>query len=76
MLIQVGFLRQMQDIFPTFLLSISMHLLVAFLLPLFGNDWIQLIAGTLIGAAYFLLASKLLHFTELHDLIALVKKQK
>jgi O-antigen/teichoic acid export membrane protein len=76
MLIQVGFLRQMQDIFPTFLLSVSMHLLVVFLLPLFGNDWIQLIAGTLIGAAYFLLASKLLHFTELHDLIALVKKQK
>ncbi len=75
-LINVGFIRQMQDIFPTLILSLSMFLLVLLVIHYLEGCLVQLIVGVLVGAVYFLLVSKLLHFTELQDLIAMVKNQK
>lgn len=76
-LIRVGYFRQMHDLFPTFLLSISMGGVVYFImnqLP-FSNFWL-LITGTCIGIIYYVSLSMLFKFNEFQELLELFKRRK
>lgn len=76
-LINVGFLRQMQDILPTLALSFSMGGVVytsIFFLPT-HNYSIQLIIGIIIGLTYYISLAKLFKFNEMSEIISMIKKQ-
>jgi O-antigen/teichoic acid export membrane protein len=66
-LIQVGFLRQLRDVFPAFCLSISMFLLVLFVAHFFETYSVQLIVSIPVAVVYYYIASKLFRFSELKE---------
>ncbi|MBO5445301.1 MAG: lipopolysaccharide biosynthesis protein [Muribaculaceae bacterium] len=72
-LIHVGFLRQMRDLIPTMLYSLSMGLIVYLTVTLLPNDILRLTCGTVIGIAYYLLVTKLTHSSDLKELLSLIK---
>ena len=73
-LIHVGFIRQMRDISGVLITSLSMLLLVYFVIQIFSNSLLQLIVGIMVGAAYFALICFLFKFEEIDYLKSLVKK--
>lgn len=76
-LIEVGFYRQMRDLLPIFLLSVSMGITVYFIIKtLLISPIYQLIIGTLIGIIYYVIFASLFKFTEFKDLLQLLKQRK
>lgn len=75
LLIQVGFLRQMRDLLPTLLLSLTMWVLVYALVHVLPGLWLQLVVGVLAGMAYYLGLARLLRFPEMGELLSLVRKK-
>lgn len=75
-LINVGYLRQMRDIAPTLLLSVSMMFLVQFIYRLFPTPIMQLIGGGIIGVVSYAGLSYLLKFPEIEDLHYLLRIRK
>ena len=73
-LIHVGFIRQMRDISSVLITSLSMLLLVYFVIQIFSNSLLQLIVGIVLGATYFALICFLFKFEEIDYLKSLVKK--
>ena len=76
LLIQVGFLRQMRDLLPTLLLSLTMWVLVYALVNVLPGLWLQLVVGVLAGMAYYLGLAQLLRFPEMGELLSLIRKNK
>ena len=76
LLIQVGFLRQMRDLLPTLLLSLTMWVLVYALVHVLPGLWLQLVVGVLVGMAYYLGLAWLLRFPEMGELLLLIRKNK
>ena len=75
-LIHVGYFRQMRDLMPIFLLSISMGCIVYFTINLFHiHPIVQLSIGIVIGILYYVLFSLLFKFTEFKELLQLLKKK-
>lgn len=73
--INVGFFRQMKDLFPTILLSLSMGLLAFSMTFFFQNAYIQLMMGVSIGFLYYLLMARAFGFAELHELFLIVNRK-
>lgn len=74
--INVGFSKQMKDLFPTLLLSLSMGGLVFSMIFLFQNVYIQLLTGVSIGFFYYFFMARVFGFTELHELFLVVNRKK
>ena len=75
-LINVGFIRQMRDLMPTFLLSVSMGAVVYFTINIISfHPIVQLSIGIIIGILYYILLALLLKFTEFKELIQLLKRK-
>ena len=76
-LIGVGFIRQMRDLFPIFILSVSMGIIVYFsinslsLLP-----YIQLTIGICIGIIYYFLMAVIFKFDEFKELFSIILRRK
>lgn len=66
-LINVGFLKQMKDVFPTYFLSLVAFVLAFGVVHLFDNNWAQLIVGGLAGAGFYLGGAVLFKMPELQD---------
>lgn len=75
-LINVGFLKQMQDITPTLILSTVMFGAVFASIHYIDNYYTQLVVGIIIGAAIYLGGTYLLKFPELKEVITLYKDLK
>lgn len=75
-LIHIGFLKQMRDLLPTLLLGLSMFALVLFVNRFIDAALWKLVAGTLIGALYYVSCSILFRFSELKEIFSLAKKDK
>jgi O-antigen/teichoic acid export membrane protein len=75
-LIQIGFLKQMRDLAPVFFASFSMCFVVWLVTRLFASDILKLAAGTIVGAVYYFLVSKIGKSEELRELIATLKELK
>ena len=81
--INVGFIKQMKDIMPSFLLSMAMMAAVFFVQSLIPNIYLKLIAGITTGISFYYVFSVLLKFEELedaktilHDMIQRKRKKK
>lgn len=72
-LIQVGFLVQMKDILPTLLYSLSMGLLVFWIVTITPGLWMKLIVGVAVGLLYFIIVNKLTNSSDLKEAIAMIK---
>ena len=70
-LIQVGFLRQMQDLLPTLMLSLTMWGVVHVIISCISGLIFQLIIGILSGVIYYVTAALLFRFPEVRELITL-----
>lgn len=76
LLIQVGFLRQMRDLLPTLLLSLTMWGVVYILVNVLSGLWLQLIVGIIVGIIYYTAISYLFKFQELKELVSILRKNK
>lgn len=75
-LIGVGFFRQMSDLMPTFLLSVSMGAFVYLIINILNIHPIaQLVIGIVIGILYYVLLALLFKFTEFKELLQLLKRK-
>lgn len=76
-LINVGFLRQMHDLFPILGLSFSMGAFVYLIIQLISlNPIVELSIGICIGIIYYILLSILFKFSEINELLDLLKRKK
>jgi len=76
-LINVGFLRQMHDLFPILGLSFSMGSFVYLIIRLMSlNPIVELSLGICIGIIYYILLSILFKFSEFNELLNLLKRKK
>ena len=75
-LIQVGYFRQMRDLMPTFSLSVSMGVVVYLAINTFSiNPIAQLGIGIFIGILYYVLLALLFKFSELKELLQLLRRK-
>lgn len=74
-LIQVGFLRQMRDLLPTLLLSLSMWGVVYRITSCLSGIILQLIVGIVAGMVYYIALSALFHFPELKELYSIIRRK-
>ncbi len=73
-LIQVGFMKQMQDLTPTLLYALSMGALVWCVIQWIPNMVLQIIIGILVGIIYYLGIAKLTKSADLEYVIILLKE--
>ena len=71
-MINVGYMRQMKDILPSFLLAITMFGIVLFVNSLFDSFYLQIFVGGLVGCLFYLCVSILLRFEELKEVKNLI----
>lgn len=74
-LIQVGFFRQMRDLFPILLLSFSMWIVIYFFSTILLNNLIQLFVGIMVGTIYYMAVSYLFRFPELDELLTIIHRR-
>lgn len=74
-LIQLGFVKQMLDLFPILINSIVMGGLVYFLTCLLSGYMLQILLGSIGGIIYYLLSSHIFHSQDLKYLFSLVKRK-
>ena len=76
-LINVGFLRQMHDLFPILGLSFSMGSFVYLIIHIMSlNPIVELSLGICIGIIFYILLSILFKFSEFNELLDLLKRKK
>lgn len=71
-LIQVGFLRQIRDLLPTLLLSLSMWGVVYVVISYLPGTMLQLIVGIVTGIIYYIALSALFKYPELKEVYSII----
>lgn len=74
-MINVGFIRQMRDIMPTFLVCVVMFAVVYYVQFLMGSSWLTLVVGILLGAVIFLSLTYIFRFSELEEVLIIIKSK-
>ena len=74
-LIHVGFLRQIQDLMPTLLLSLTMWAVVYYTTTLCSDSLLQLVVGVLAGVIYYLSFAFFFCFPELKEILSIVRRK-
>jgi len=75
-LINLGFIKQMKDLLPTYGLSLLIFIVVFGINQFFDNLWLQLIIGLSVGALLYLGLAYLFGFSELQDLKYMMNRKK
>ena len=75
-LINCGYIKQMHDLMPAFLLSLLTFVVAIGMTHVFENLWSQLIIGTLSGASIYLGLALMLKMDELQDVKYMLKIKK
>ena len=75
-IINVGFIKQMQDLSPTLLLSIAIFIINIVIVQLVSNMILQLVIGITLSAVIFLFIVYLFRFSELEDILYLIRRNK
>lgn len=73
--VHMGYLKQMKDLIPIWLLGFSMFILVSIFVCISKNIWIQLLAGASIGILYYVIVSMLFKFEEWNDIRYMLNRQ-
>lgn len=74
-LIHIGFFRQMQDLFPILLLSLTMFGGIWFINQFIQQAEYQLIADISYGVVHYIGLSLIFNFSELKEIFSLIKKK-
>ena len=74
-LIDVGFIKQMRDITPSFLYAASMGAVVWAVIQFVPHDGLKLIAGIAAGVTYYVLVSRMTGSRDLRELMSFVKSR-
>ena len=74
-LINVGFFMQMRDLLPTIVLCFVMFALILTINHFIPSDIVKLCIGISVGVAFYTLSSRALKFSELGELLSLVKRK-
>lgn len=75
-LINVGFFKQIKDIFPSFLLSFTMFVFVSGIVWLFDNMWFQIVIGGTFGIVFYIGFSVCFKFGELSEVKYLINRNR
>ena len=67
-------MKQIKEILPIFILSMSMGGFVFFIISFIENAYMQLIMGTLSGIIFILVFSLLFKIKELNAILSILKK--
>ena len=71
----MGYIQQMKDLAPIWLLSFTMFLLSLLLVNCLDNTWLQLLTGGFVGSLYYIGLSLLLKFDELNEVKYMLNKK-
>lgn len=74
-LIQVGYLKQMRDLLPTIILSLTMFATIYIANTYISSDIFQLITGIIVGVIVYFSGSYLFKFNELETIFSLAKRK-
>lgn len=74
-LINCGFVAQMRDLLPTYILSLLTFALSLGITRLFSNLWLQLIIGSLVGILFYLGIAYLMRMEQLNDVKYMIKRK-
>lgn len=74
-MINVGLCRQLLDLAPSFINSLIMGIVTYTVSNQFDNAYLQLSVGVPTGIIYYLLSTKILHFSELDELLDIIHKR-
>lgn len=74
-LIHVGFFRQMRDLLPTITLCLVVFALIQTVNHFISGDIMQLCIGIVIGIAFYTLSSRIFKFSELTEILSLLKRK-
>ncbi len=74
-LINVGFFRQMRDLYPILFYSLTMGGLVYYVIQFITSNALQLIVGIVLGIIYYLSISFLFKSKELKELLQIIKRK-
>lgn len=74
-LINVGFLKQMRDLLPTLALCIAMFTLILSVNSFLSGNAARLCTGVVTGVAFYSLTSYVFKFSELKELLSLIRKK-
>jgi O-antigen/teichoic acid export membrane protein len=75
-LINVGYVRQMRDLIPTFLLSVATGAIVYITINTLNvTPLLQLIIGIVEGVIFYIAAAKILRFTEFNELLNIIRSK-
>lgn len=74
-LINLGFLRQMKDLLPSLLYSLSMGALVMLVIQCLGNNIMKLVLGCIVGLVYYFFISFITKSQELKDIFSLLRSK-
>ena len=75
-LINLGLLKQMKDLLPTYGLSILIFIVVLGVNQFIDNLWLQLILGTIVGSMLYLGLAVQFRFSELQDLKYMINSNR
>lgn len=73
-LINIGYLKQMKDIFPILIVSLIMGIVVYITILFFTSDFTKLIIGIPLGMFIYIVGTYLLAHEELSELVKIIKK--
>ena len=74
-IINVGFLTQICDLFPTLFLSISMFILILYTISFIPNILLQLLIGISVGFISYIGSSYMFKFSELNEVLLILKRK-
>lgn len=74
-LINVGFIRQMKDLLPTILLSLTMFGTILLVNGLIESNMYRLIIGIMVGIVVYVSGSYIFKFKELQTLFSLIRRK-
>ncbi len=74
-LIGYGFFSQIKDLLPIIIHSLLMGAIVLLVTHFIEVMWVKLFAGILAGGIYYILGAYIMHFDELKEVLAIIKRK-
>ncbi|MFR9627824.1 MAG: lipopolysaccharide biosynthesis protein [Rikenellaceae bacterium] len=75
-IINVSFIMQIRDLFPTFIRSFIMWIIIYFTIPFVNSDILKLVVGIMVGSAFYFLIAFLFKSKDLVSLLEISKNIK
>ena len=75
-LIGVGFLKQMRDLMPSYVISVLVFVVIMVINSFISNLWIQTIVGVAVGSGLYMGLTIIFDFSEIEDVKYMLKLKK